>query len=76
LYIDPLSALILKKALEKSCKSQISDLSLLHAVCSTPDVRSLYLRNSDTWVEEKQRDIKGNFFLNNQIFLMKSMSGS
>jgi helicase len=63
LYIDPLSALILKKALEKSCKSQISDLSLLHAVCSTPDVRSLYLRSSDTWVEEKAEKHKGEFLV-------------
>ena len=53
LYIDPLSALLLKKALEKSCDREHSTLSFLHAVCATPDVRSLYLRTSDTWVEEK-----------------------
>ncbi len=53
LYIDPLSALLLKKALEKSCEMEPSALSFLHAVCTTPDVRSLYLRSGDNWVEEK-----------------------
>ncbi len=62
LYIDPLSALLLKKALEKSCDKEHSSLSFLHAVCATPDVRSLYLRSSDTWVEEKAEKNKG-FFL-------------
>ena len=63
LYIDPLSALQLKKALEKSCGRDLSSLSFLHAVCSTPDVRSLYLRKSDTWVEEKAETQKGEFLL-------------
>jgi helicase len=63
LYIDPLSALLLKKALEKSCNRTTVDLSFIHAVCSTPDVRSLYLRSSDTWVEEKAENKKGVFLL-------------
>lgn len=63
LYIDPLSALILKKALEKSCKKEFSTLSLLHAVCSTPDIRSLYLRSNDIWVEEKAEKHKGEFLI-------------
>ena len=63
LYIDPLSALLLKKALEKSCDKNTADLSFIHAVCSTPDVRSLYLRSSDTWVEEKAEKKKGVFLL-------------
>ena len=63
LYIDPLSALQLKKSLEKSCGRDLSSLSFLHAVCSTPDVRSLYLRKSDTWVEEKAENKKGEFLL-------------
>jgi len=58
LYIDPLSAVQLKKALENSCGRKTTDLSFIHAVCSTPDVRSLYLRSSDTWVEEKAENIK------------------
>jgi helicase len=63
LYIDPLSAMQLKKALEKSCDIETSTLSFIHAVCSTPDVRSLYLRRADTWVEEKAERKKGVFLL-------------
>ena len=63
LYIDPLSALQLKKALEESSNREPSVLSFLHAVCSTPDVRSLYLRSSDTWVEEKAEKYRGEFLL-------------
>ncbi|UCD13786.1 MAG: ski2-type helicase, partial [Thermoplasmatales archaeon] len=63
LYIDPLSALLLKKALEKSCHTKTVDLSFIHAVCSTPDVRSLYLRSGDTWVEEKAEKKRGVFLL-------------
>jgi helicase len=53
LYIDPLSALQLKQAMEVSCNRDPVALSFLHAVCSTPDIRSLYLRGTDTWVEEE-----------------------
>jgi helicase len=63
LYIDPLSALLLKKALEKSCKKNPTPLSFLHAACATPDIRSLYLRSSDTWVEEKAEANKGDFLV-------------
>lgn len=63
LYIDPLSALQLRKALEESCGRQASSLSFLHAACSTPDVRSLYLRSSDEWVEEKAEKKSGEFLL-------------
>jgi helicase len=68
LYIDPLSALQLKKALEKSCDKEPSSLSFLHAVCSTPDVRSLYLRSSDTWVEEKAEIARGEFLLEPPVY--------
>ncbi|NHJ40851.1 MAG: DEAD/DEAH box helicase [Asgard group archaeon] len=63
LYIDPLSALLLKKALEKSCDKKHSALSFIHAVCTTPDVRSLYLRSTDTWVEDKAEKNKSVFLL-------------
>jgi helicase len=63
LYIDPQSALQLKKALEKSCSEETSSLSFIHAVCSTPDVRSLYLRKGDFWVEEKAEQHTGDFLL-------------
>ena len=63
LYIDPLSAVQIKKALENSCSKKTSDLSFIHAVCSTPDVRSLYMRKSDTWLEEKADIHEGEFLL-------------
>jgi helicase len=49
LYIDPLSASIMIKALGKS--KQPSTLALLHIICSTPDMRRLYLRSKDyDWI--------------------------
>ena len=63
LYVDPLSALLLKKALENSCGRETSSLSFIHAVCSTPDVRSLYLRGGDVWVEEKAEQYRGEFLI-------------
>jgi len=63
LYIDPLSAVQLKKALETSCEKPASTLSFLHMICSTPDVRSLYLRKSDTWVEDKLDEYRSEFLL-------------
>ncbi len=59
LYIDPLSALKLKEGLQTSCGRKTSDLAFIHAVCCTPDVRSLYLRKSDMWVEEVVEKYKG-----------------
>ena len=63
LYIDPLSAIQLKKALERSCDKQTTPLSFLHAICSTPDLRSLYLRGTDAWVEEKAEQIQQSLLL-------------
>jgi helicase len=63
LYIDPLSALQLKKALECSCNKDTISLSFLHAVCSTPDVRSLYIRKSDFWIEEIAEKYGGDLLL-------------
>ena len=63
LYIDPLSALQLKQALEKTCNKEPTTLALLHTVCATPDVRSLYLRTSDNWVEEKAEKTRSEFLL-------------
>lgn len=64
LYIDPLSAVELKKALisAEEAKKLPTDLSVLQTVCSTPDVRSLYLRKSDTWVEMMLQDCKDQLF--------------
>lgn len=63
LYIDPLSAVRLKKALERSCDRDTDTLSFLHAICSTPDLRSLYLRGSDSWVEEKIPQVQSQLLL-------------
>jgi helicase len=54
---------MLKKALEESCKREPSTLSFLHAVCSTPDVRSLYLRSNEAWVEEKAEKKQSEFLI-------------
>ena len=58
LYIDPLSALQLRKALENSVDKPYSEIGFLHAVCATPDVRTLHLRRSDSWVSEEISGIK------------------
>lgn len=53
LYIDPLSAVIMREALRKECSDIFSHL---HAVCATPDMPKLYLRRGDNeWVQEKER---------------------
>jgi helicase len=50
LYIDPLSAVRLRKALDGKSDSTFG---YLHAICATPDVPTLYLRRYDyEWVEE------------------------
>lgn len=46
LYIDPLSGVRLRDALKKA-EGGPSELGLLHAVCSTPDIDVLYLRSGD-----------------------------
>jgi helicase len=63
LYVDPLSALTMKQCLTYTNSKEIIPLSFLHAICSTPDVRSLYLRGSDTWVEEKFQQYKSSFLI-------------
>ncbi len=63
LYIDPLSAVQLKTALEFSQTKDVSEIAFLHAICSTPDVRSLYLRRSDGWVGEQVDQLKDSLLL-------------
>jgi len=55
LYLDPLSALIMKEALEGK---KGSEFSYLHAICATPDMKCLYLSRKDDWVEEKANEEK------------------
>ncbi len=51
LYIDPLSAVVLRDALKRYQPGR--QFGLVHAVCSAPDMPLLYLRRSDEeWVED------------------------
>ncbi|MBN1133373.1 MAG: ATP-dependent DNA helicase [Methanosarcinaceae archaeon] len=51
LYIDPMSGARIVRGLKKS--HVITDLTLLHLVSSTPDMRLLYMRSSDyKWVND------------------------
>lgn len=45
LYIDPLSGAYIVNGLKKA--ENITDLTLLHLICKTPDMRQLYLRSGD-----------------------------
>ncbi|MGP8321318.1 MAG: ATP-dependent DNA helicase [Methanosarcinaceae archaeon] len=51
MYIDPLSGSTIIDGLKKGVF--ITDLTLLHLVCSTPDMRQLYMRSSDyEWIND------------------------
>ena len=45
LYIDPLSGAYIVNGLKKA--ENITDLTLLHLICKTPDMRQLYMRSGD-----------------------------
>jgi len=49
LYLDPLSAIKMRDALEAGTGTPFG---YLHAICATPDMNSLYLTKQDEWVEE------------------------
>jgi helicase len=49
LYIDPLSAVIIIEHLNNGRK--LSDLTLMHLICMTPDMELLYIQTADQWVE-------------------------
>ena len=55
LYIDPLSAVIMRDALRKDSDEIFPHL---HAICATPDMPKLYLRKGDyEYVEERARKV-------------------
>lgn len=57
LYIDPLSAVKLRDALNTYVPGK--QFGLVHAVCTVPDMPLLYLRRSDyEWVEEYMDEVK------------------
>ncbi len=47
LYIDPLSAVVLRDGIKGIAAREPTALSLLHLVCHTPDMGRLYLRRHD-----------------------------
>lgn len=51
LYIDPLSALRMRQALESTLDVP-GDFGALHVIAGCPDLYPLYLRQSDGWVQE------------------------
>jgi len=49
LYLDPLSAIKMREALEAP---QASTFAYLHAICAAPDMRCLYVSRGDRWLED------------------------
>jgi helicase len=47
LYIDPLSGAYIVEGMKKAKAEDITDMTLLHLICKTPDMRQLYMRASD-----------------------------
>ncbi len=64
LYIDPLSAVRLRKAIENVAQGKLQDLAILHAVSATPDMLKLYLGRGDySWVSAKVLENEKDFLL-------------
>ncbi len=64
LYIDPLSAVQLKNAIETGEEKGAGIVPILQAVCSTPDMYTLYLRKKDyDWIEEVVEGMIDKFLL-------------
>ncbi len=47
LYLDPLSALLLKQGLMEHPEGDFSDLAYFHLIAATPDVRNFYVRDKE-----------------------------
>ncbi|MGC8816685.1 MAG: ATP-dependent DNA helicase [Candidatus Hadarchaeum sp.] len=47
LYIDPLSAVVLRDGLRGAASKEPTEIGLLHLICHTPDMELLYLRQGD-----------------------------
>jgi helicase len=45
LYIDPMSGALIADGLKKA--ANVTDLTLVHLICMTPDMRQLYMRSND-----------------------------
>lgn len=61
LYVDPLSALTLRNAIERARErgaEHVSTFAWLHAIANTVDLYPLYLRRGDEWVWEKANEVE------------------
>ncbi|MEA2070586.1 MAG: ATP-dependent DNA helicase [Asgard group archaeon] len=65
LYIDPLSAVIIRDGLRIANASDLSpnSLAIFQLIASTPDIRNLYIRKKDTSKLQRVLDEKEEFFL-------------
>ncbi len=53
LYLDPYGAAVIVDGLRSREEGSVSDLTLLHLICRTPDLRKLYLRKKDyEWISD------------------------
>jgi helicase len=62
LYIDPKSAVVIRDALGAYRTGKT--FGILHAICATPDMPLLYLRQSDyDWIEEFESSVSENLLI-------------
>ncbi len=62
LYLDPHGAAIIVDGLRLREDGSVSDLTLLHLICRTPDLRKLYLRKKDyEWIPGFASDMHDEF---------------
>jgi helicase len=67
LYLDPLGASIIIDGLKS--RDDASDLTLLHLICRTPDIRKLYLRKNDYgWVPNLVSNMQEEFTYAPDVF--------
>lgn len=59
LYIDPLSAVAIREALEKAAGQEPTELAWLHAACRAPDMRNLFVKQGDAWLETEVVEVEG-----------------
>ncbi len=58
LYIDPLSALLLRQAIERAAKRpDVTTIAWLQVLAATPDLDPLFLRTKDEWVIRKMAEL-------------------
>ncbi len=64
LYIDPETAVLLRRALVSKKTKDIPTIAYLHSICATPDMLTFYLRRKDyDWVEAAVQEESENFLI-------------